>query len=224
MEEKLPMAHSSETGNAFLAPGAQDVLMQARILDAGGKQASVVSLEHAGPEALAWVRVGNGPQVLVPVSLLTLQPDGAYRLPFSFDESPEADGNLRVTIPVRQEQLRVGKRIADTGRGVRIHKTVSEHEHIVDETLLHDELEVEHVPVDAIVAGSEPPRIRYEGDTLVVPMLEEVLVVQKQLRLKEEVRITRHRREAHAPQTVSLRSEQVAVERFDEGSHHGGSS
>jgi stress response protein YsnF len=50
----------------------------------------------------------------------------------------------------------------------------------------------------------------------VVPVLEEVLVVQKQLRLKEEVRITRHRREAHAPQTIVLRSEEVEVERFDD--------
>jgi uncharacterized protein (TIGR02271 family) len=220
------MAHSSETGNAFPVPAAKttDALLHARILDAGGKQASVVSLEHAGPDALAWVQIGNGPRVLVPISLLTLEPDGAYRLPFSFDDSPEADGNLRVTIPVRQEQLHVGKRIADTGRGVRIHKTVSQHEQIVDEILLHDELEVEHVPIDAIVAGSEPPRMRYEGDTLVVPVLEEVLVVQKQMRLKEEVRITRHRREAHVPQTVSLRSEHVEVERFDAGSRHGGNS
>jgi uncharacterized protein (TIGR02271 family) len=213
------MTYSSESGNTFLATGAKaaDTLTQARIVDSDGRQASVVSLEHAGGDALAWVRVGDGPQVLVPVSLLILQPDGAYRLPFSFDENAETGGGLHATFPVRQEQLRVGKRLADTGRGVRIHKTVSAQEHIVDQPLLHDELEVEHVPVGAIVAESSPPRMRYEGDTLVVPVLEEVLVVQKQLRLIEEVRITRHRREAHAPQTVSLRSEHVAVERFDEG-------
>jgi uncharacterized protein (TIGR02271 family) len=212
------MTDSSESDNTFLATGAKAAdLTHARIVDSGGRQASVVSLERAGGATLAWVRVGNGPQVLVPVSLLILQPDGAYRLPFSFHENSETDGNLDATFPVRQEQLHVGKRLADTGRGVRIHKTVSEQEHIVDEPLLHDELEVEHIPVGAIVAESDPPRLRYEGDTLVVPVLEEVLVVQKQLRLKEEVRITRHRREAHAPQTVSLRSEHVAVERFDEG-------
>ena len=34
--------------------------------------------------------------------------------------------------------------------------------------------------------------------------------------LKEEVRITRVRREVHKPQRVVLRSEQVSVERFDE--------
>lgn len=223
MEEKLPMSHSSESGDAVLAADAcaADALRHARIVDAGGRQASVVSLEHGGSETLAWVGGGDGPQVLVPVSLLSLQPDGAYRLPFSFGAGPGAGGNQQVIFPVRQEQLHVGKRIADTGRGVRIHKTVSEQQHVVDEPLLHDELEVVHVPVGAIVAESEPPRMRYEGDTLVVPVLEEVLVVQKQLRLKEELRITRHKRQAHAPQTVSLRSEHVALERFDEGMRSG---
>jgi hypothetical protein len=48
-------------------------------------------------------------------------------------------------------------------------------------------------------------------------VLEEVLVVQKQLLLKEEVRITRLRRPVHAPQSVTLKSEQVTEERFDEG-------
>jgi hypothetical protein len=42
-------------------------------------------------------------------------------------------------------------------------------------------------------------------------------VVQKQLLLKEEVRITRLRHPVHAPQSVTLKSEQVTVERFDEG-------
>jgi uncharacterized protein (TIGR02271 family) len=212
------MTDSSESGNTFFATGAKAAdLTHARIVDSGGRQASVVSLEHAGGDTLAWVRVGDGPQVLVPVSLLIFQPDGAYRLPFSFHENAEADGSLHATFPVRQEQLHVGKRLSDTGRGVRIHKTVSEDQHVIDEPLLHDELEVEHIQVGAIVAESNPPRMRYEGDTLVVPVLEEVLVVQKQLRLKEEVRITRHRREAPVPQTVSLRSEHVTVERFEEG-------
>lgn len=190
--------------------------MQARIIDRAGRQASVVSFEHSGEDALAWIQVDDGPAVLIPVSLLALQADGAYRLPFAFDPGPGTDGTSRLTFPVLQEQLHIGKRIADTGRGVRLHKTVSEQEYVVDEPMLHDELEVEHLPVDAIVAESDPPRMRYEGDTLVVPVLEEVLVVQKQLRLKEEVRITRHRRQAHAPQTVLLRSEQIAAERFDE--------
>lgn len=212
------MTHSSESGNAAHPVGAQaaKVLPSTRIVDARGTQASVVSLEQAGSETLAWIRAGDGPALLVPLSLMTQQPDGTYRLPFAFDASPGTEDNLHATLEVRQEQLHVGKRVVDRGSGVRIHKTVSEHEQVVDQPLLRDELGVEHVPVGAVVDQLDPPRMRYEGDTLVVPVLEEVLVVQKQLRLKEEVRITRHRREVHAPQTVSLRSEHISVERFDE--------
>jgi uncharacterized protein (TIGR02271 family) len=204
------MISTSEHGNAA------DDLMHARVIDSDGTPASVVSLQGGAENTLVWIRAGDGPQVLIPVDLLTREPDGAYRLPFSFAATPAANGNSQITFPVHQETLHIEKRIADTGRGVRVHKTVTEHEHIVDEPLLHDELEVEHIVIGALVAETNPPRMRYEGDTLVVPVLEEVLVVQKQLRLKEEVRITRHRRETHAPQTIVLRSEEVEVERFDD--------
>jgi stress response protein YsnF len=121
-----------------------------------------------------------------------------------------------IRVPVYQEEAQVDKRIVDTGRGVRIHKIVAEHLYQIDETLTHDELQVSHVPVDRIVALDQAPATRYEGDTLVVPVLEEVLVVERRLRIKEEVRITRIRREERHADTVVLKSEQVSVERFDE--------
>ena len=55
-----------------------------------------------------------------------------------------------------------------------------------------------------------------EGATLVIPVLEEVLVVQKRVRLKEEIRITAHARSEPVSSTVVLRTEQAAVERFDD--------
>lgn len=207
------MAQSFEHANAA-GNGAN--LMQALVTDAGGRQASIVSIERSGAEPLAAVRVGDGPRMLVPLSLFAPQADGSYRLPFALDARPGEDGGAHMTFPVMREEIRVGTRVVDSGSGVRLHKTVSEYEQLIDEPLLHDELEVEHVPVGAIVMTDEAPRMRYEGDTLVVPILEEVLVVQKKLKLKEEVRITRHKREVRLPQTVSLRSEHIAVERFDQ--------
>ncbi|MFP5405774.1 MAG: DUF2382 domain-containing protein, partial [Gammaproteobacteria bacterium] len=84
----------------------------------------------------------------------------------------------------------------------------------IDERLLRDEVEVTHVPVDRIVPLDQAPATRYEGDTLVVPVLEEVLVVEKRMMLKEELLIHRKRTEFRAPQHVVLRSEQVAIERI----------
>jgi stress response protein YsnF len=117
---------------------------------------------------------------------------------------------------VVREELSVEKRVVDTGRGMRIHKTVAEHPCHIDERLLRDAVEVSHVPVDRIVPLDAAPSTRYEGDTLVVPVLEEVLVVERRVRIKEEIRITRTRREEHHAETVMLKSEQVSVERFDE--------
>jgi stress response protein YsnF len=119
-------------------------------------------------------------------------------------------------VPVVREEAWVEKRIVDTGRGVRIHKTVAEHPCQIDETLLRDDVQVTHVPVDRIVPLDQAPATRYEGDTLIVPILEEVLVVERRLRIKEELHITRTRHEEHHAETVLLKSEQVSVERFDE--------
>jgi stress response protein YsnF len=119
-------------------------------------------------------------------------------------------------VPLVQEEAWVEKRIVDTGRGVRIHKTVAEHPCRIDESLLRDDVQVNHVPVDRIVPLDQAPATRYEGDTLVVPILEEVLVVERRLRIKEELHITRTRHEERHVETVVLKSEQVSVERFDE--------
>jgi stress response protein YsnF len=200
--------------------GTPDDLVGARVTDAGGDAASIVSVQQGGGDSSsgpqAWIRLGDGTQMLVPVSLLARDDDG-YRLPFAFHNTTDSRHPTQMSFPVMEEDVRVGKRVIDTGRGVRLHKTVVEREQVLDEPLLQDRLEVEHVQIGRLVSESDQPQVRYEGDTLVVPVLEEVLVVQKQLMLKEEVRIVRRREEVRKPETVVLRSEQVQVERFDEG-------
>jgi stress response protein YsnF len=129
---------------------------------------------------------------------------------------PDQQNQELARVPVVREDAWVEKRIVDTGRGVRVHKTVAEHPCQIDESLLRDDVEVSHVPVDRIVPLDQAPATRYEGDTLVVPVLEEVLVVERRLRIKEELHITRIRREERHVESVLLKSEQVRVERFDE--------
>jgi len=125
-------------------------------------------------------------------------------------------GQDLLTIPVVAEQLAVGTRTVDTGRGVRIHKTVVEQPVTIDERLGRDEVEIRHVAVDRIVALEEAPTTRYEGDTTIVPILEEVLVVERRVRIKEELHITRIQREETHREAVVLKAEQVSIERFDE--------
>jgi uncharacterized protein (TIGR02271 family) len=125
-------------------------------------------------------------------------------------------GHEPLVIPVLREQLEVGIRQVDTG-GVRIHKSVSAHDEVVEAALVHDTVEVRRIPVDRIVPMSEAPATRQQGDTLIVPVLEEVLVVEKRLRIKEEIHIRTVREERFADK-VALRAEEVTVERLAAGS------
>ncbi|WP_338761111.1 DUF2382 domain-containing protein [Massilia sp. METH4] len=124
-----------------------------------------------------------------------------------------------VAVPVIREEVEVSKRVVDTGRGVRVTRNVSERSEEVRELLWHEELDVQRVPVDRVVA--EAPPSRYEGDVLVVPVLEEILVMEKRYRIKEELRITRIRRQQEYRETVPLRVEDVQVEAFDDGPQDG---
>ena len=74
----------------------------------------------------------------------------------------------------------------------------------------------ERVSVNRVVDAANIPGIRQEGSTIIVPVLEEILVVEKRTFVKEELRITSTRREVREPEKFVLRSEEVSVERFDE--------
>jgi len=125
------------------------------------------------------------------------------------------------TIPVIEERVDVRKRVVDRGRGVRVTKHVKEHDLVIDQPLMREEVSVERVAVDQVISGP-PPSQRYEGETLVIPVLEEVLVLEKRVHLKEEIRITRRRRSEREAQRVTLKAEDVSVEQFDEESPKGG--
>lgn len=116
----------------------------------------------------------------------------------------------KVVIPVVEEQLRVGKRKVETGK-VRITKRQVVREEVLDEPLMKEEVEVERVTINRPV--NEPVSVRYEGSTMIVPVLEEVLFVEKRLILREELRVTMRQDMVREPQRVSLRSEEVKLER-----------
>lgn len=73
--------------------------------------------------------------------------------------------------------------------------------------------QVTRVPVDRIVEIA--PEIRTEGDLTIVSVLEEVLVVEKRLVLKEELHIRRRAATETAEVPVTLRKQRAVVERID---------
>lgn len=160
------------------------------------------------------VQFENGDQLLIPVNFLNHQDDGSYVLPVPLEEARRLwpfHVEQEVVIPVAEERPVIRTRKVETGR-VRITKTVATHDEEVDESLVEETVEVERVPVNRPV--DRPVPARYEGDTLIVPVFEETLVVEKRLVLKEELRITKRRAERHRPRRTTLRHEEVSVERM----------
>ena len=114
-------------------------------------------------------------------------------------------------VPIVQEELHIGKQKVETGR-VRLTKTVQEREVMVSEPSMQEDIQIERVPVNRWL--TEPASVRYEGDIMIIPVMEEVPVVEKRLRLKEELRVTKRQITTQRTEAVRLRTEEVQVERI----------
>jgi len=120
-----------------------------------------------------------------------------------------------VVLPLIEEALRVGKRQVEIGR-VRVSIATDTEERLVRETLRSERVEVERVAVGRELTAGEPaPLARREKDgTLVVPVLEEMLVIERRLVLREELRLRTVAAEDTVEQHVTLRRQRVEVERL----------
>lgn len=125
------------------------------------------------------------------------------------DETHELDDN-QIVIPLLAEEVSIDKRKVVTGR-VEIATTCHQREELVDELLARQQVEIERTPVGKPV--EKTPGIREEGDTIVIPVLEEVLVVERRLILKEEIRIRRLRVAERHQERVNVRRQNVVVTR-----------
>jgi stress response protein YsnF len=132
--------------------------------------------------------------------------------PLNPSANPAADTEV---IPLVEDQVRVSTRDVVTGR-VRVRTVTDTVEETVRQELEGVRAEVERVPVDRLLdPGSPPPQPRVESGVTVVPIVEEVLIVEKRLLLKEEVRITLRDTSEYVEVPVQLRRQRAVVERTD---------
>src|SRR5215831_14629704 len=126
------------------------------------------------------------------------------------DEDRASEEPHEVVLPLLREEVEVSKERVETGR-VRVARVTHEREQLIDELLARETVDIERTaigrPVDAM------PAVREEGDTIVVPIVEEVLVVERRLVLKEEVRIRRVRSTERYRESVTLRYQEAVVTR-----------
>ena len=113
-------------------------------------------------------------------------------------------------MPVVRERLRVERRRVESER-VIARSTTTTDDVLVDEALEADDIRIERVPVGRFVDAPVMPV--FEGDVLVIPVMEEVVVLTRRLRIVEEVRIHRRTVAQRHRETVPLRRQTVRVER-----------
>ena len=135
---------------------------------------------------------------------------------FKKNEEPTAGrrGVKPAVIPVIQEQATVKKRVVETGK-VHITKNVREYEEVVDIPHFREEVRVEHVPVNQFV--EQAPQVRTEGDTTIIPIVEERYVVEKRLFVTEELHVSKDRKESHHSERVKVLKEEVEIKRIAPG-------
>jgi len=116
-----------------------------------------------------------------------------------------------IVVPLHQEDLSVSRR--RTERIVRVHVETTETSQTVDEPVVHETIEITHVPVGRVVSVAPPERT--EGDTTIISVVEEELIIQRRLVLKEEIHLRRVQRTERHRETVTLRQQTAVIERAD---------
>jgi uncharacterized protein (TIGR02271 family) len=149
-------------------------------------------------------------------SMGTLSQPSAATQPLHASDVVEVAAGEEMIIPVLREEVVIQTRQVQSG-GVRVHKLVNERTETVEQPTMRDQVEVERVSIGRVVNAEAMPHARQEGDTLIIPILEEMLVVEKRIVLKEEVRITKRRTEEVEQVQVVLREEQVQIEQIQDG-------
>lgn len=180
------------------------------------------------------VRVGDTDQVFdVPIDLVDRKRSSRQAiyltgsrqdLGLELEQTSMADAQLvdvgdTIVIPRREEVLVPTTEEVEVGT-VRISKRVEQVpvEQTVDAML--DDVLIERVAIDRPIASAPAPR--HEGNTIVIPVVEEVLVTEKRLMLKEEIRITR--RKVAQPVTLreTVRREVVEIHDPEGTGYHAG--
>jgi uncharacterized protein (TIGR02271 family) len=121
-----------------------------------------------------------------------------------------SESNQETVIPLHVEEVSVAKEQIATGR-LRVSTVTQQSEVLVDELLKQEKVEVERTAVNKPI--DRMPTVREEGDTLIVPIVEEVLVVERRLILKEEIRLRRIQQTRRHHEYVKIRKQEAVITR-----------
>jgi stress response protein YsnF len=162
-----------------------------------------------------WLSLTSRGSMADPVPNPNAPPDDQEPVPV-LDDALRSDPRTvaQEIVPVVEESAIIGKRQVVTGH-VRVRTVTDTVEELAHASVQREDIEVTRVPIDRVVETA--PEIRTEGDVTIVPVLEEVLVVEKRLVLKEELHIRRRVETEAVEVPMTLRKQRAVVERISPG-------
>jgi uncharacterized protein (TIGR02271 family) len=114
------------------------------------------------------------------------------------------------TLKLLAEEISVDRHEVETCR-VGVKRVTLEREEVVDVPITREQVVVERVPVGLRIDAI--PAIRHDGDTIIIPVVEEVLIVERRLMLKEEFHVKRVSTTERYQERVTLRHQEAVVTR-----------
>ena len=119
-------------------------------------------------------------------------------------------------IPLHEEEVSLSRREIKKAN-VQVALVTGTREQLIDEELTHVRVEIERVPIGRAI--EVVPSISQEGDTTIIPVVEEIAVVERRLVLKEEVHIRRVTTKEQHQESVVLRQQEALVTREEADRH-----
>ena len=215
--------------------GTQQFAEGTAVYDAGGEKIGAVSEHNVQGQYLVLHKGMFRKDIYVPVSAVQRNDtDGIYLTVYKDDlandpryEQPPMGGSSATTnqtrasttgqddvrVPLREEDLVVGKQQQQVG-DVRLHKDVVTEQQTVNTPVTREEVTVERVAMQGQATDVGPDA--FTEKDIDVPVMGEKVVVGKQVRETEEVRL--HKQDVTEQQQVSdtVRKERVTVEGANE--------
>lgn len=131
------------------------------------------------------------------------------------EDSPQDDTSAAVkgadVLQLFAEEAKVSRRTVETGR-VRVATVTHTRDHLVDELLSRTNVEVERVPVGRVIDAIPP--VKDDAEHMIIPIVEETVVVERKLVLKEELHIRRKQTTEPYQERVKLRYQTAEVTRI----------
>jgi stress response protein YsnF len=121
---------------------------------------------------------------------------------------PVSSSSADIAIPLAEERARVTTRSVSRGR-VRIAAKTETIKEPIEAELREDAVSVRRVPVGREI--KEPPSVRSEGDVTIIPVVKEVLHIERRLVLVEEIHVATTKRQRVVKGSVPLRRQRVEI-------------